>query len=151
MGNELALIIITWNEFIKSRSHYKFYKHITEFRVSSTENYNLKDKLSLSIFELKEKINIRSRSKGKGTAGTVKRHNFARGPMTHGSKSHRQPGSIGGGTYPGKVFKGQKMPGRMGNENRSIKNLEVVYLKDNVIGVKGSIPGAVNNIVEVFN
>ena len=126
-------------------------KYVKEFRVSNTEDYKLKDTLNLDVFEINEKVNVRSKSIGKGTAGTTKRHNFSRGPMTHGSKSHRQPGSIGGGTYPGKVFKGQKMPGRMGNEYKTIKNLEIIFIEKNILGVKGSIPGKSNNLVEVFN
>ena len=123
---------------------------IKEFRVDDTESYNVKDKLDLSKFEVNENVNVRSKSIGKGTTGVVKRHNFSVGPMTHGSKSHRQPGSIGGGTYPGKVFKGQKMPGRHGNSYVTVKNLKVIYINDNVIGLKGSIPGKNNNIVEVY-
>ena len=126
-------------------------RHIKEFRVEQVEEFKVKHKITLDIFEIKEKVNIRAKTIGKGTAGTTKRHNFSRGPMTHGSKSHRQPGSIGGGTYPGKVFKGQKMPGRMGNEYKTIKNLQVIYIQNDVIGIKGSIPGKANNIVEVYN
>ncbi len=128
-----------------------FYKKIKEFRIESNEGFDQNEELSVNIFEKNETVNVRAKSKGKGTAGTTKRHNFSRGPMTHGSKSHRQPGSIGGGTYPGKVFKGQKMPGRMGNEYKTIKNLKVIYIDGNVIGLKGSLPGANNNLVEVFN
>ena len=90
-------------------------------------------------------------SKGKGFAGTIKRHNFRRGPETHGSDSHREPGSIGGGTTPGKVFKGTRLPGRMGGDQVTVKKATIVRAdaERNVLLVKGPLPGARNALIVV--
>jgi large subunit ribosomal protein L3 len=90
-------------------------------------------------------------SKGKGFSGTIKRHGFRRGPETHGSDSHRQPGSIGAGTYPGKVFKGTGMAGRMGNDRVTVKKLTIVRTDSarNLLLIKGAVPGARNAMVMI--
>ena len=129
------------------------WKNIKEFRTNEIDKYEANTQINLDIFEIMEKVNVRGKTIGKGTAGTVKRHGFAVGPMTHGSKSHRQPGSIGGGTDPGRTFKGQKMPGQMGDDYRTIKNLVVIDidLKKGLLVLKGAIPGKTGNEIEVFN
>ncbi|MFC1771291.1 50S ribosomal protein L3 [Candidatus Margulisiibacteriota bacterium] len=128
-------------------------KVLKEFRVDSIETYKIGDAVSADIFKKDEKVNVTGRSIGKGFAGTIKRWNFHRGPMTHGSKNHRLPGSIGGGTSPGKVLKGKKMPGRLGNKNICVKNLEIVFVNSekNLIYLKGAIPGKRDNIVTIYN
>jgi large subunit ribosomal protein L3 len=97
-------------------------------------------------------VNVRGVSIGKGFAGTIKRWNFNRGPMSHGSKSHRIPGSIGGGTTPGRVVKGKKMSGHMGARRVCVRNLEIVRidLGDNLVYVRGAIPGKRDNHVELY-
>jgi large subunit ribosomal protein L3 len=95
-------------------------------------------------------VQVVGTSKGKGFAGTIKRHNFARGPKTHGSHNYRAPGSIGAG-YPQHVFKGQKMAGRMGHDTVTVKNLMVVMVdaEKNLIGVRGAVPGPKKGLVRV--
>ena len=91
------------------------------------------------------------KSIGKGFAGNQKRHNFSRGPMTHGSKNHRLPGSIGAGSTPGRVYPGKKMAGRMGGQNVTLKNTEILYVntEENILVVKGSVPGKKNTLLKI--
>jgi len=121
---------------------------IREFRVNSTEGYEIGKKLDLSDLESGTAIKVRGISKGKGFAGVVKRWNFAGGPKTHGqSDRHRAPGSIGAGTTPGRVLKGKKMAGRMGNEKVMMKSkIVLVDMENGYIVVKGSVPGARNSL-----
>jgi len=124
-------------------------KHTREFRLDDASDYAIGQQLGVALFEDGEEVDVTGVSKGRGFAGTVKRHGFRRGPETHGSDSHRQPGSIGAGTYPGKVFKGTGMAGRMGNDRVTIKKLTVVRSdhERNVLLIKGSLPGARNGMV----
>ncbi len=125
---------------------------LREFRTTETGEYEEGQEITVSIFEVGEKIDVIGKSKGKGFAGVMKRHGFGGAPASHGvSKTHRKPGSIGGASYPGKVFKGKTMPGRMGNERVTVKNLSVVavYPDNNIILIKGAIPGARNSLVQV--
>jgi large subunit ribosomal protein L3 len=103
----------------------------------------------VSLFEAGETVDVSGVSKGRGFSGTIKRHHFRRGPETHGSDSHRQPGSVGAGTYPGKVFKGTGMAGRMGNDTITVKKVKVIKAdtERNVLLVKGPLPGARNALV----
>lgn len=122
-----------------------------EFRVPDVSDYQVGQQLDVSLFAAGEQVAITGVSKGKGFAGTVKRHNFRRGPETHGSDSHRAPGSIGGGTTPGKVFKGTGMAGHMGNETITVRNATVVRsdAERNLLLVKGPVPGARNALILV--
>lgn len=122
-----------------------------EFRVEDLSDYEVGQKLDVSFFADGDEIDVTGVSKGKGFAGTIKRHNFRRGPETHGSDSHRQPGSIGAGTFPGKVLKGTGMAGRMGNERVTVKKLTVVRTdaERNLLLIKGAVPGARNALVVV--
>jgi len=108
-------------------------------------------KVTADIFETGEYVDVTGTSKGKGFAGTIKRHHFRRGPETHGSDSHRAPGSIGGGTYPGKVFRGSPMAGHMGHERVTVKNATIVRTDSerNLLLVKGPVPGPRNALVVV--
>ncbi len=119
-------------------------KHLKEFKFDSEnqEVYELNKKIDLSIFAKELPVKVTGVSKGKGFQGTVKRHNFSIGPMTHGSRHHRKPGSIGS-MYPQKVLKGRQMPGRMGNDKKTILNLKIVDIEadKNLLLVKGSVPG----------
>jgi large subunit ribosomal protein L3 len=122
-----------------------------EFRVDDLSEYEVGQTLDVSLFAEGEVVDVTGVSKGKGFAGTIKRHGFHRGPETHGSDSHRQPGSIGAGTYPGKVFKGTGMAGRMGNDRTTLRKLTIVRTdpERNLLLVKGAVPGARNALVMV--
>jgi large subunit ribosomal protein L3 len=126
-------------------------RDVREFRVDDVSSYAIGQKLDVSLFEAGEEVAITGISKGKGFAGTVKRHNFRRGPETHGSDSHRAPGSIGGGTTPGKVFKGTGMAGHMGHERVTVKGATIVRAdaERNLLLVRGPVPGPRNGIIVV--
>jgi len=118
---------------------------IREFRVDSVDEYQVGQTLSLAdVFSAGDEVDVTGVSKGKGTAGVVKRHNFRRGPKTHGSDHHRAPGSIGPGTTPGRVYRGLRMAGHMGDDTITVKNLRVVRTDPdrNLLLVKGTLPGA---------
>jgi large subunit ribosomal protein L3 len=117
---------------------------IREFRVDSVDGYEVGQQLALAdLFADGDLVDVTGVSKGKGFAGHIKRHHFHRGPKTHGSDHHREPGSIGPGTTPGRVYKGVKMAGHMGDERATIKKLRVVRADSdrNLLLVKGSLPG----------
>lgn len=118
-------------------------RHLREYRLDDTANFELGQTIVVDIFEAGQLIDVSGKTIGKGFAGNQKRHNFRRGPMSHGSKNHRQPGSIGAGTTPGRVYPGKKMAGRLGGKKVTIKKLKVVRLdKDrNLLLVQGAVPG----------
>ena len=127
-------------------------KNIKEFRVEDTANLEVGQKFEATHFEEGEFVNVRSRSKGKGFAGTIKRHNFKGKDATHGNSiSHRTPGSTGQCQFPGRVFKGKKMAGHMGDEMVTRKNLQIVKIdaEKKLILVKGSVPGFNGRLVEL--
>jgi large subunit ribosomal protein L3 len=120
-------------------------RNIREFRLDDVDGYSVGQQISVAeIFAEGELVDVTGVSKGQGFAGTVKRHNFKRGPKTHGSDNYRKPGSIGPGTTPGRVYKGLRMGGHMGSERVTMKKLRVVRVdaERNLILVKGSVPGA---------
>jgi len=124
-------------------------KLIREFRVKEIEeDLSVGAKLNAEVFSVGDIVKVTGTSKGKGWAGTIKRHNFHRGRKTHGGGSYRRPGSIGS-MYPQKIFKGKKMAGQMGHEQVSVKNLKIALVDTelNVIGVKGAVPGPRKGIV----
>jgi len=123
-------------------------RFLREFRTN--EELVEGDKLTVEVFTEGELVDIVGKSKGRGFAGVVKRHGFSGGPKTHGqSDRQRAPGSIGAGSTPGRVFKGKKMPGRMGNDTVTSQNLLVSRIdpENNIIAVRGSVPGPKNGIV----
>jgi large subunit ribosomal protein L3 len=126
-------------------------KDAREFRLDDVTDFEVGQTLDVNLFEAGEMVDVTGVSKGKGFSGTIKRHGFRRGPETHGSDSHRQPGSIGAGTYPGKVFKGTPMAGRMGNDRITVKKVVVVRsdADRNVLLLKGPVPGARNGLVMI--
>jgi large subunit ribosomal protein L3 len=134
-----------------SKNNLPTLRYLKEFRVEDSSIYNVGDKVDLSIFNETVKVDVTGKSIGKGFQGTVKRHNFSRGPMSHGSKNHRLPGSIGAGTTPGRVVKGKKMAGNMGNENVTVTKLNVVKidLERNLLLVRGSVPGTEGKLVVI--
>ena len=120
-------------------------RYIREFRLDEVDDYSVGQELKVGeIFAEGELVDVTGISKGQGFAGTVKRHNFSRGPKTHGSDNYRKPGSIGPGTTPGRVYKGLKMGGHMGDDRVTLKKLRVIRVdaERNLILVKGSVPGA---------
>ena len=125
--------------------------YLKEFRVDDTTSFNVGDKISLAILDGVAKVDVTGKSIGKGFQGTVKRHNFGRGPMAHGSKNHREPGSIGAGTTPSRVVKGKRMAGNMGNEKVTVTKLTVakVIADKNLLLIKGAIPGPEGKLVTV--
>lgn len=126
-------------------------RHSCEYKVLDPSNYELGQKITSDIFVTGQKIQVTGQSIGKGFAGLQKRHHFSRGPMTHGSKNHRAPGSIGAGTTPGRVFVGKKMAGHLGHKKVTISNLEVIKVDSdqNFIVIKGSVPGKTGNLVSI--
>ena len=126
-------------------------RDVRETRVEEDAAYEVGQTLRVDLFEAGELVDITGVSKGKGFAGTVKRHHFRRGPETHGSDSHRAPGSIGGGTTPGKVFKGTGMAGRMGHDRVTVKKATILRVDADrdLLLVKGPVPGPRNALVLV--
>ncbi len=125
---------------------------IREFRVDSIDGYEVGQKVAIGdLFSDGDLVDVTGISKGKGFAGHIKRHHFHRGPQTHGSDHHRAPGSIGPGTTPGRVYRGLKMAGHMGNERATIKKLRVVRADSdkNLLLVKGSLPGPRGSLILV--
>ena len=136
-------------KFDKADIPYK--RFIREFRFENAAEYNVKDEIKADIFEAGDKIDVSAISKGKGFQGAIKRFNQHRGPMKHGSKYHRHAGSNGSASDPSRVFKGKHMPGQMGAKRVTVQNLEVVRVdaEDNLILVKGAVPGPKKALVEV--
>jgi len=116
---------------------------LKELRVESAEAYETGQEITVEQFAIGDRLRVTGTSKGRGFTGVVKRWGFRIGPMTHGSMSHRAPGSIGASAYPSRVVKGKKMPGHMGNARVTVKNLEVIDVRpeDNLLLVKGAVPG----------
>ena len=127
-----------------------YFRKLKEFRVNDFDGLELNKWIKETMFKKNEKLNVKSKCKGKGLCGVIKLHNFSRGPMSHGSKSHRRPGSIGGGTTPGKVFKGTKMAGRKYGQ-RTVHNLEVIDVDGDVMFIKGCVPGNKDNELILYN
>lgn len=126
-------------------------KYLKEFKVHENDSFQIGQVLDVNSFAPGQLVNIRGKSIGKGFSGLQKRHNFSRGPMTHGSKNHREPGSIGMGTTPGRVLPGKKMAGQLGNKITTIKKLKIIQinLEENILVVKGSIPGKPGNLLSI--
>lgn len=126
------------------------FKYLREFRVGDNEPIEIGEKIDVSLFKTGDLVDITGVSKGKGFAGVVKRHHFAGGPKTHGqSDRHRHPGSIGAGTSPGRVLKGMRMAGHMGNRRTTVSHLEVVEADStrNLLLIKGAVPGGSNGLL----
>jgi len=126
-------------------------KYLREIRVDSTNGYELGQEITVEVFAEAKKVHVTGVSKGKGYAGVMKRHNFRGGPGYHGSHFHRAPGSIGQASSPSRVFKGVRLPGHMGNDKVTVKNLEVIRViaDQNLLIVKGAVPGGKNALVSV--
>lgn len=127
------------------------FSHVKEIRVDEPEEFELGQEIASDIFQVGDRIHVSGSSKGRGFAGVMKRWGFSGGRKTHGSRSHRVPGSIGCSAAPGRVVKGKKLPGRMGTQRVTVKNLRVVDVRPElgVVLVQGAVPGSRNSIVEI--
>ncbi len=125
-------------------------KYLVEFRISEPGEYKVGDQIDVSKFEVGDKVDVSGISKGRGFSGVIKRWGFSRGPMSHGSRHHRKPGSIGS-MFPQRVVPGRKLPGRYGTRRVTLKNLKVMeVLKDkNVLVLAGAVPGPVGSLLEI--
>nr|YP_010873212.1 ribosomal protein L3 [Nemalion vermiculare]WGV34380.1 ribosomal protein L3 [Nemalion vermiculare] len=126
-------------------------KYLCEYRTESSKTFDLGQIIKVDTLKIGDKVNIQGNSIGKGFSGYQKRHHFSRGPMSHGCKNHRQPGSIGAGTTPGRVFPGKRMAGRLGGNKTMVKNLLVVdiNIEQNFMLVRGSVPGKPGTVVNI--
>jgi len=125
------------------------FRHLKELRLANALEFEAGQELTIEQFAIGDRVDVIGTSKGKGFAGTVKRWHFHRGPMSHGSMSHRAPGSIGASAFPSRVLKGKKMPGHLGHARVTMKNLEVVDVRpeENLLVVKGAVPGPRQGLV----
>jgi large subunit ribosomal protein L3 len=126
-------------------------KYLKEYRIDSIENFKIGQIIDVHNFQEGQFVDVTGNSIGKGFTGNQKRNNFSRGPMTHGSKNHREPGSIGQSTTPGRVFPGKRMAGRVGNTQVTISKLKILKLdvNENLLIIKGSIPGKPGNLLSI--
>jgi large subunit ribosomal protein L3 len=126
-------------------------KYLKEFRVDNDDEFEVGQILKVDLLSPGQLVNVKGKSIGKGFSGLQKRYNFTRGPMTHGSKNHRAPGSIGMGTTPGRVLPGKKMPGQLGNKVTTVKKLKVIQLnlEENILVIRGSVPGKPGNLLSI--
>jgi large subunit ribosomal protein L3 len=129
----------------------RLFKYLREIKVDSADEFELGQEIRADIFNIGETICVSGKSIGRGFAGVVKRWGFSGGKDTHGCRSHRVPGSIGSNTSPARVFKGKKLPGRMGYQRTTIKNLKILDVRPeiDVIAVRGALPGSRNSILEI--
>ncbi|MFO7990248.1 MAG: 50S ribosomal protein L3 [Thermodesulfobacteriota bacterium] len=131
----------------------KGYRVLKEFRSESVEeDVEPGSVVDLEIFSIGDKVTVTGTTKGRGFQGTIKRHGFSRGPETHGNRNHRKPGSIGNSAWPAKVIRGKRMPGHMGVDTETVKNLTVVEIKpkDNLLLLKGAVPGPKTGIIKIY-
>jgi large subunit ribosomal protein L3 len=133
------------------KSGEKCFQYLREFVVENPEEFNLGQEITVDMFNVGDRVDVVGTTKGRGFSGVIKRYGFHRGPMTHGSRNVRRPGSIGCSAWPAKVIKGKKMPGRYGNDRKTVRNLEIIDIRpeDNVILVKGAVPGAESGLMAV--
>ncbi|ARV62360.1 50S ribosomal protein L3 [Nostocales cyanobacterium HT-58-2] len=126
-------------------------RHLKEYRIDNSSEYALGQEIKADIFSAGQTVDVIGTSIGRGFAGNQKRNHFGRGPMSHGSKNHREPGSIGAGTTPGRVYPGKRMAGRLGGSRVTIRKLTVVRVdpERNLILIKGSIPGKPGALVDI--
>lgn len=126
-------------------------RHLKEYRLDQVDSYEVSQQLNVDLFSAGQLVDVVGTSIGRGFAGYQKRHNFKRGPMSHGSKNHRLPGSTGAGTTPGRVYPGKRMAGRKGGQQVTIRKLTVVRvdLERNLILIKGSVPGKPGTLLNI--
>ena len=126
-------------------------RRLQEFRMDNTSEFTVGQEIKADLFQVGEKVDVTGISKGKGFQGVIKRHGQRSGPSAHGSRYHRRPGSMGAATFPGRVFKGKKLPGHTGNVQITIQNLEVVKVdvERNALLVKGAVPGPKRGLLTI--
>lgn len=141
-------VVLGFNAMSKPKKTRKFV-YSREFKTFEGQEFKKGDKISIEIFESGEDVQVSGVTKGRGFQGVIKRWKFSRGPMSHGSHFHREPGAIGCRAMPGRVQKGKKLPGRMGGEQKTLKNVKIVYInkEKNLLGLKGAIPGANKGLI----
>lgn len=134
------------------KSNIQALRYLKEFKLIEENEFEIGQVLNVESFSPGQFVNIKGKTIGKGYSGLQKRHNFNRGPMTHGSKNHREPGSIGMGTTPGRVLPGKKMAGQLGNKTATIKKLKVIQInsEENILVIKGSVPGKPGNLLKII-
>jgi len=139
------------------RGHFKkagerCFRHLREIKVDRADEFELGQEIRADIFSIGERVSVRGKSKGRGFAGVIKRWGFSGGKDTHGCRSHRVPGSIGASADPSRVLPGKKLPGRMGYQETTVKNLEILDVRPemNLIALKGAVPGSRNGIIEII-
>lgn len=142
-------IVLGFSQLKKPTKTQKFYV-LKEFRIKGDEQVKMGDTVTVEMFKEGDVVSVTGTSKGKGFQGVVKRHHMAGGPASHGSHFHREPGSVGARAKPGKILRGKRMAGHMGDETVTIRT-SVVYLdgKKNLVGIKGAVPGGNNGIVSL--
>jgi large subunit ribosomal protein L3 len=125
------------------KSGERMFSILREFLVDNPDDYKLGQEISADLFNVGEVVNVTGKTKGRGFSGVIKRHGFHGGPKTHGSRSHRVPGSIGCSAWPAKVVKGKKMPGQYGNDTKTVRNLEIIDIRpeEHLVLIKGPVPG----------
>ncbi|MCI5220104.1 MAG: 50S ribosomal protein L3 [Candidatus Electrothrix sp. LOE2] len=129
------------------------YYHVREFRVTEPDTYEIGQKITLAeVIKIGDRVDVVGKTKGRGFQGVMKRHGFGGGKASHGSGFQRAPGSIGCSAYPGRVVKGKKLPGHMGTDKKTVKNLTVVDVREdeNILLVQGAVPGAKNGLVSIY-
>lgn len=126
-------------------------RHLREYRVNSVDGLELGSEITVAAFEAGQKVDVSGDTMGRGFAGYQKRHGFSRGPMTHGSKNHREPGSTGAGTTPGRVYPGKRMAGRYGGKQTTTRGLVILKVdtERNLLVVKGSVPGKPGSLLDI--
>ncbi len=150
--DEVREKVITKPELGHLKGAGKVLRTLKEFRLDEVGSLKVGDEVHVDIFKKGDMISVTGKSKGKGFQGTVKRHNFSGGPKSHGQKDRlRAPGSIGASSSPSRVWKGMRMSGQMGNENVTVRNIEVVEIRPdkNILLVRGSVPGSRNGILHI--
>ena len=134
-----------------SKSGDELLRHLREYRVANSSEFELGASITVDDFEKGQKVDVSGDTMGRGFAGYQKRHGFSRGPMSHGSKNHRLPGSTGAGTTPGRVYPGKRMAGRMGGKKVTTRGLEILKIDNdhNLLVVKGSVPGKPGSLLNI--
>ena len=150
-GDVRAKIVNKPSQGHLSKSGESLLRHLREYRVDKLEGLALGDKITVGNFEPGQKVDVSGNSMGRGFAGYQKRHGFSRGPMSHGSKNHREPGSTGAGTTPGRIYPGKRMAGRYGGKKVTTKGLVIVKVDSdrNLLIVKGSVPGKSGSLLNI--
>lgn len=134
-----------------SKSGKELLRHLREFRVETVDDVKLGTPITVGSFELGQKVDVSGDTMGRGFSGYQKRHGFSRGPMSHGSKNHRQPGSTGAGTTPGRIYPGKRMAGRYGGKQITTRGLTILKIDNerNLLVVKGSVPGKPGSLLNI--